>query len=657
MDQSNRVRYWLAWTGGLLFAANCFVFNFVVAPVERRADLTADRRYTLPEPIVRIARKLDPNEPCKVTVYLSEGLPQRFVHLTKALQTRLGDLRRASNGGLEYEFIDPKGDDELAQRLDKEHAIKPVPVQDLKSGSVTLANFYLSLVMRRGDAKEVVNLAELGGQILADEELTLSAMSDFLAARLVKLTNPGTVVGIVSNKKAPPQGSQQTEPTDGLKGVRDRLLKHAKVQDVTLKDGMQIPPDVKALIVHRPENLGELEIYQLDQFVMRGGRVIFLLDNWSTYDADRESAVAQAMLTQSLYALRACKSGLGDWLAHFGFKVEDGLLHDQSQFRTQIIVRGPQGFPVQQTISLPGIVIVRSVDDEKRPTEQVEESEPTVAGLAPLPFILPAPMRLDDSVAFGERHPGALLSSFLRTSPEAWAVTDVKESYPMTGQKAPSKENLGAYVLGARATGALRSYWAGKPAPFREGTPESSRPGPPMAACASDLPGQIWVVADADFALDAWSAIAQRLNSAPLMQALVKTQAMLMNVVDAAAFGNELIEVRRPRLMDRSVDGEKVGADRGRILFRNIFLAPLALVVFGLLRWWWRTAASETLTFVRGVFRRRPGTEPPSDPGSGVGHAHADPHDHAAASHGHAADPHQPATAAGHGHADHGARV
>ena len=61
MDQSNRGRFWLAWAAGLLFAANCFVFNFVVAPVEKRADLTADRRYTLPEPIVRIARKLDPN--------------------------------------------------------------------------------------------------------------------------------------------------------------------------------------------------------------------------------------------------------------------------------------------------------------------------------------------------------------------------------------------------------------------------------------------------------------------------------------------------------------------------------------------------------------------------------------------------------------------
>ncbi len=655
MDQSNRGRFWLAWAAGLLFAANCFVFNFVVAPVEKRADLTADRRYTLPEPIVRIARKLDPNEPCKVTVYLSEGLPQRVAHLAKALQTRLGDLRRASNGGLEYEFVDPKADDELAQRLDKEHAIKPVPVQDLKSGSVTLANFYLSLVMRRGDAKEVVNLAELGGQLLADEELTLSAMSDFLAARLVKLTNPGTVVGIVSTKKqggAP--GGQQGEQTDGLKGVRERLLKHAKVQDVTLTNGMLIPPDVKALIVHRPENLGELEIYQLDQFVMRGGRVVLLLDNYSTYDADRESAVAQAMLTQSLYALRACKSGLGDWLAHFGFKVEDGLLHDQSQFRTQIIVRGPQGFPVQQTISMPGIVIVRSVDDEKRPTGQVEESEPTVAGLAPLPFVLPVPMRLEDSASFGERHPGAMLSSFLRTSPEAWAVTDVKESYPMTGQKAPERAGLGTYVLGARATGSLRSFWAGKPAPFREGTPESSRPGPGVDACASDNPGQIWVVADADFALDAWGAIAQRLNSAPLMQALNKTQAMLMNVVDAAAFGNELIEVRRPRLMDRSVDAEKVAADRGRILFDNIFLAPIALVVFGLLRWWWRTAASETFAVVRGWFRRKPRSAPPIDPPPDGGHGHHDHHDDAAATHGHAAGAHP---AAGHGHADHGARV
>jgi hypothetical protein len=654
MDHSNRTRFWLAWLGGLLFAANCAVFNFVLAPVEKRADLTADRRYTLPEPIVRIARKLDPNEPVLVTVYLSEGLPQRFAHLSKALQTRLGDLRRESNGGLEYKFVDPKGDEELAQKIDKEDAIKPVPVQDLKSGSLTLANYYLSLVMRRGDLKEVVHLAELGGQLLADEELTLSAMSDFLAARLVKLTNPDVIVGILSAKKIPPaQGGQGGEATDGLKGVRERLSKHAKVQDVDIKDGKKIPPGVKALIVHRPENFGPLETYELDQFVMRGGRVILMLDNWSTYDPDRESAVAQAMLMQSLYALRKTPSGLEEWLAHYGFKLEDGALHDQSQFRTPIIVRGPQGFPVQQTLSLPGIVIVRSTDDEKKPTGQVEETEPTVAGLAPLPFILPAPVRLDDSASFGTRHPGASLSAFLRTSPEAWIAPELKESYPMAGQKAPGKELMGTYVLGSRAVGVLRSFYAGKPAPFREGTPEANRPPPPIESCADDQPGQIWVIADADFALDAWGAIAQRLQSAPLMQALQKTHAMLMNVVDAAAFGNELIDVRRPRLMDRTVDADRVAADRGKILFRNIFLAPLALVIFGLTRWWWRTSAAETFAFLRGLFRRRP-TPPAGGDDAGPSHGDHGHGDHGHGDHGHGDHGHGDHGHGDHGHGDHG---
>lgn len=633
MHDKNRGRFWIAWATGLVFAAICVVANFLVSPVEKRADLTADRRYTLPEPIVRIARNFRSDEPCIVTVYLTEGLPQRFAHVGKALQTRLADLRRASNGGIEFSFVDPKGDEKLEEELTKKE-IKPVPVQDLKAGSLTLANYYLSLEMRKGGAREIVHLAELGGQILSDEEATLSAMADFLAARLVKLANPDTIVGIVSEKKiGPSQPGQNAEPTDSLKAMRDRLAKHAKVQDVQIKNGMPVPDAIKALILHRPENLTELELFQLDQFVMKGGRLIVLLDNWSTYEADREGAVAQAMLRQLQYSLRECKSGMNDWLAHFGFKVEPGLVHDASLFRGQIMTQGPGGLPMMQTLAFPGVVNVRATDDDKKATGQVSEEEPAVAGLAPLPFVLPAPMRLDDDAAFLARHPAGRLASLLRASPGAWAVTDVQTALSMTNVQPPAKTE-GGFTLAARADGALKSFFADRDPPFREGTPEEMRPKreATVRECASDRPGQIWVVADADFALDVWGSIAQRLGSAPLLQALAKSQAMLMNVVDASAFGNELVDVRRQRLMDRSVNAEKVAEDRGWILFSNIFLIPLALAVFGLLRWWWRSVA----TFVASP--RQPvdvgsKASPPSPPSTHDGHGSGDGH----GGHGHGA--------------------
>jgi hypothetical protein len=631
VNDQNVARRLVAWAFGLVFAAICVAVNFLVAPVDKRVDLTSDRRYTLPEPVVRIAKKLGANEPCKADVYLSEDLPLRFAHIGRALRTRFSELRRASNGGLEYEFIDPKDDDDLAQRLEQQHGIKPVPVQDLKSGSLVVANYYLSVVLRRAKEKEVVNLAELGGQILQDEEATLAALADFLAARLVKLTSPEVVVGLMSEKKESPQ---RKERTDGIEeSVRKRLLTHAKVQDVFVKNGTPVPSDVRTLIVHRPEDLTDLELFQLDQFVMRGGRLIVLYDNYSTYDPDRDAAVAQAMLQRGTYALRPVKSGMVEFLSHYGMSFSPGVVHDRSNFRGMMTVLAPNGLPMQQTMTLAGVVNVRSVDDDKAPTGQVDEEEPTVSGLAPLSFVLPAPMETDPEGTFAERHPGARLETFLKTSNEAWVVAEPGESLVMNNAQPPAREEWRSFALAARAEGTLKSFFATRDIPVREGTPPEHRPNPEskLVQCASDAPGQVWVFADADFALDAWRAVAQRLMSMPLMQGLAKSQSALMNATDMASFGDELVGVRRTRLLDRSVDAARVAEDRTWILIKNIFLVPAILAVLGLLRWAWRASA----TFVpspprppisNGTSRGAGGAEASTDGGAAASHAPEDGH-------------------------------
>jgi ABC-2 type transport system permease protein len=593
VNDHNRGRYWLAWTFGLAVVGVAGAINYVLLPVEKRFDLTEDRRYTLPAPLIKIAEKLDRNEPVKVTVYLSESLPQVISHLAKALQTRLGEIRRASNGGLEYEFVDPKEDADLIQRLEKEDQIKAYPIPDVRNGTQTFGNYYLSLVLRRGDKKEVAQLAELNYD-LVKEESTLSALSAFLAARLVKLTaDEASAIGIVSDKKpVPAQPGQPGEPKDFLDSVRKSLSLRATVQDVVLKNGLEVPKNIKALVVHRPEGLTDLELFQIDQFMMRGGGVIVLYDNWSAFDVDRFQTIQTALQSQS-FSLREVKSGMNEWLAHYGFRIQPGLVHDRSNFTSQMLVRGPQGLPMMQTLTLAGVVNVKAFDADKKPTGQIDEAEPSVAGLSGIPFILPAPMQTDSNAEFALRHPGASLSAILRTSPEAWAVTDVKETLPMSNVAPPAREQWGSFVLAGRATGTLKSYFAGKPAPTREGAPTPATSPEIVAQAAADKPAQLWVIADSDFASDIWTNVFGRsMGNMALAQSLGRSQSMLMNVVDVAALGGGLVELRRPRLLDRSVDAEKVKEDRSTILFLNIWMMPAVLVVFGLLRWWWRTAST-----------------------------------------------------------------
>jgi len=64
---------------------------------------------------------------------------------------------------------------------------------------------------------------------------------------------------------------------------------------------------------------------------------------------------------------------------------------------------------------------------------------------------------------------------------------------------------------------------------------------------------------------------------------------MVMNVVDVAALGQDLVEIRNQRLIDRSIEETKVREDRGMIKFYNILLMPLVFVALGLLWWIFRS--------------------------------------------------------------------
>jgi ABC-type uncharacterized transport system involved in gliding motility auxiliary subunit len=80
------------------------------------------------------------------------------------------------------------------------------------------------------------------------------------------------------------------------------------VRDVALKNGPPIAPDIKTLLLYKPEGLAPSDVFNLDQFVMRGGKVVILLDTYSTFDYDRVSVTDQA-LQQAQFPLAASRTG------------------------------------------------------------------------------------------------------------------------------------------------------------------------------------------------------------------------------------------------------------------------------------------------------------------------------------------------------------
>ena len=110
---------------------------------------------------------------------------------------------------------------------------------------------------------------------------------------------------------------------------RELLDKNAKGQynltSVSLQDGKAVDPTVATLVIAGAKQpITEREKYEIDQFIMRGGRVIFLVD--------------AILLQPGTLQGTPLSTGLNDLLQHYGAKLGNNLLidrrfHDNAQFR------------------------------------------------------------------------------------------------------------------------------------------------------------------------------------------------------------------------------------------------------------------------------------------------------------------------------------
>jgi hypothetical protein len=264
-------------------------------------------------------------------------------------------------------------------------------------------------------------------------------------------------------------------------------------------------------------------------------------------------------------------------------------VQDRSNFSLQRAQLTPRGVQMQ-TQTLAGLIDVRETDADKKPTGQIDPEEPVVAGINSIPFLLPAAMQTDSAAAFKERHPAATLSAFARTSPEAWS-TEPKDGIGMFNVTPPPREEWGSFVVAGRATGRLRSYFADKPVPTRAGSPPEMQADSRATVREStpEHPAQLWVVADADFVSDIWINAFQQSGAMNIAQAFMRGFGVMMNIVDVATVGQELVDIRRAKLLDRTVDEDRVKADRTTSLWMNIGLMPAVLIALGLVRWWMRS--------------------------------------------------------------------
>jgi ABC-type uncharacterized transport system involved in gliding motility auxiliary subunit len=320
-------------------------FNVVTAGFKQRVDLTKEQAYTLSPGTRSILKKID--TPIKIRFYCSqpENATPETVYLrnyAQEVEDLLEEFKQYAGGKLTITKYNPAPDSDAedSARLDG------------IEGQVVSAEgepFYLGLAVSLLDAS--VALPFLSP--------TRERMLEYDVARAISqvVTPQKPVVGVMSalpvmgefNPMMMRMGQRGQEPWI----VINELKRDFTVKEVSLSVD-KIDDDIKVLVVIYPRDISEGAQYAIDQFVLRGGKLVAFLDPLSIAD-NRSNA------SNPLQGAMASGATLDKLLKAWGLEFDVSKAVADMTFKTPI--RGQDGRPQEAAAVLSLTKIAMNTDD------------------------------------------------------------------------------------------------------------------------------------------------------------------------------------------------------------------------------------------------------------------------------------------------------
>jgi ABC-type uncharacterized transport system involved in gliding motility auxiliary subunit len=470
-----------------------------------RVDLTEQRLYTLSDGTKSVLSSIP--EPITLRLYYSSRLGQEIpVYAGFATRVRefLQEYAALAGGQIRLEFYEPEPFSDVEDRAIA-YGLQGVPVD--QSGEQVFFGLAGTNLL---DEERIIPFFQPERERFLEYDLT----------RLVyELSNPtrpkvGLMTGLPMNGEMRGPMGRPTPPW----AVSTQMRQFLSVQDVAL-DAAEIPADIGVLMVAHPQNLGVQTQYAIDQFVMRGGKLMLLLDPHSEAQAARPGPGGAPN--------RDTGSDLPRLLEAWG------IAYDKDK------VAG----------DLRGAMRVRAGDRERMQAVdyvawftasgggQISRDDPATGQLNQVSFASPGFLAKRDGAAI-------TFEPLVTTSPEAAPIDAAKvrlEPNPtqILAEFRPGNEKL---VLAARARGELASAFPDGPPPPAEGEQAPERTEPHRAR--SEGTANLVLIADSDILEDRFWVRVQDFFGQQVATPFADNGALVVNLLDTLSGSDALIGLR-----------------------------------------------------------------------------------------------------------------
>lgn len=258
--------------GLLLIAVAFLAFNMLTSLGlgNARLDLTEQKLYTISEGTERILGELE--EPINLYFFYSDK-SARDLAVLRNYATRVEEMlkayERAADGKIKLHIVDPEP---FSEDEDKAAAFGLQAVPASQNGD----SIYFGLAGTNAvDDKQVIPFFPL------DQEEFLEYQISQLVQGLAKPQKPviGLLSGLQINGGFDMAARQPTAPWMVMEEIRQLF----KID--SLKAGVdKIPDEVSVLLLVHPKNLPQASLYAIDQFVLRGGKLLVFVDPYAEAD-------------------------------------------------------------------------------------------------------------------------------------------------------------------------------------------------------------------------------------------------------------------------------------------------------------------------------------------------------------------------------------
>ena len=285
-----------------------------------RIDLTSEKRYSISQPTKTLLKKA--NAPIKVSIYLEGDLNPGFTRLKNSAKNLLDEMSVYAAEGIDMEFINPSTAATQAEREQKyleleAEGMTPTAIYERDKEGKSIQKIVFPWVkMTYGNKTVVVNLLKNIRGLQGEENLNISIENlEFeITDGIRRLINSQV------SKIAFIEGHGELNEAETY-DISKVLSRYFQIDRGTLATDATILTEYKAIIIAKPtQPFSESDKYIIDQYIMNGGKVLWLMDG--------VRVSMENLSTTGISPAIALDLNLDDLLFKYGIRIQPVLLQD-----------------------------------------------------------------------------------------------------------------------------------------------------------------------------------------------------------------------------------------------------------------------------------------------------------------------------------------